>query len=63
MNSALSQSPRAIRQRELRLDKLARTAESEMNAEVGAFMAQGMTFDEAWIASGGLIIPDISVKR
>lgn len=63
MKRTLSQSPRAIRKRELRLDKWARAAEAEMNAEVGTFMAQGMTFDEAWIAAGGLIIPDISVKR
>ena len=59
---ALSQTPSAIRARERRLDAWARRAEKEMNAEVTAFMAKGLSFDEAWIAAGGMILPDISNK-
>ena len=47
---------------ERRLDAWAQRAEKEMNAEVAAFMANGLSFDEAWIAAGGLILPDISNK-
>ena len=31
--------------------------EAKIHQEVKAFMNKGMTFDEAWIASGGAIIP------
>ena len=59
----LSQTPSAIRARERRLDAACRQFEAEWNAEISAFMAKGMTFDQAYVAAGGIIIPDISLLR
>ena len=56
----LSQTPSAIRARERRLDAAIRKFEAEWHAEISALMAKGMTFDEAWVAAGGLIVDDIS---
>lgn len=55
----MTESPEQRRNR--RLTAKVRKAELEMNAEVKAFMDKGMSFDEAWIAAGGLIIPLASV--
>lgn len=53
----LSTKPSAIRARERRLDRMVEEQEKKMYAEIGALMAKGMTFDEAWVANVGLIIP------
>jgi len=44
---------RRERDRERRI----RREEAKIHQEVKASMNKGMTFDEAWIASGGAIIP------
>jgi len=36
--------------------------EAEWNAEIKAKMAEGMSFDEAWVASGGSIISDEDLR-
>jgi len=64
MKRALSQTPSAIAARERRLfaelDKLDR----EWHREVVAYMeARGASFDEAFIACGGTIIPDTLSKE
>ena len=59
----LSQTPSAIRARERRLDAACRQFEAEWNAEISAFMAKGMTFDQAYVAAGGIIISDILPPR
>lgn len=53
----ISQTPVAQQARERRLMAAIKKQERVMYAEVGAFMAKGMSFDEAWIAAGGQIIP------
>jgi len=53
----LSMTPTAIRARERRLDAFVKREERKINAEVKAHMDDGLSFDEAWIAAGGLIIP------
>lgn len=53
----LSNTPSAVQARERRLHALIRKEEKEMYAEIGRRMARGLTFDEAWIAIGGQIIP------
>ena len=60
---APSQTPSAIRARERRLDAAIRRFEAEWNAEISALMAKGLTFDEAYVAAGGIIIPDILPLR
>lgn len=52
----LSQTPSAIEARERRMMKSLEKQEREWNAEIRAFMNKGMTFDEAWVAAGGMII-------
>ncbi len=56
----LSQTPSAIRARERRLDVAFRRVEAEWNAELSALMETGLSFDEAYVAAGGLIVDDIS---
>lgn len=53
----LSNSPNAIRARERRFDAVIRKEETRFRAEIKAHMAYGMTFDEAWVAAGGMIFP------
>lgn len=55
---SLSQNPEAERARERRLMAKVCKHEKAFNAEVKARIAEGMTFDEAWVAAGGLIILD-----
>lgn len=55
----LSMTPSAIRARERRFDAWLKREEDKFHDEVRAFMAKGMSFDEAWVAAGGMIIPDI----
>jgi hypothetical protein len=51
---------RSIRERERRLERkferVAREAEADMYREVKAHMDAGLTFDEAWVKSGGIIV-------
>jgi hypothetical protein len=42
------------------MDADIRRQEKEWHAEIDALMAKGMSFDEAWVAAGGLIVDDIS---
>lgn len=53
----LSMRPAAVRSRERRLDAWIKRAESEWNAEIRVLMDKGMSFDEAYVAAGGMIIP------
>lgn len=55
MRKCLSETPAAIRARERRFDVKIKKMEREMYAEVGSFMDEGLSFDEAWVAAGGLI--------
>ena len=34
-----------------------RKVEAEWDKEVKAFMDQGMSFEDAWVAAGGMILP------
>jgi hypothetical protein len=56
----LSQTPSAQRSRERRLTAMIKKEESEFMAEVRAFTDKGMSFDDAWIAAGGSIIPTVA---
>jgi hypothetical protein len=58
MKRKLSDSSSAVRARERRLDAWVKRAEAEWNAEIAALMATGLSFDEAYVAAGGLIIDD-----
>ena len=51
-------SPPCVRER--RFSRKIRDAEAEIYREVKDLMASGMTFEEAWIANGGMIIPALS---
>jgi hypothetical protein len=44
--------------RERRFDKKLREEERKWHAEIKALMDTGLSFDEAWVAAGGMIIPD-----
>lgn len=57
MRGVLSDTLSAMRARERRLTLRIAKEEKLMDAKVGALMRSGMTFDEAWIAAGGEIIP------
>ena len=52
----LSQTGDALRARLKRINANIKKQEAAMFAEVQAFVDCGMNFDEAWIASGGIII-------
>lgn len=43
--------------RERRANKSLLEQEKKWHAEIGALMKTGLSFDEAWVAAGGLIIP------
>lgn len=43
--------------RERRLMANVRKEEAKWHAEVKAYMDRGMSFDDAWVAAGGSIIP------
>lgn len=53
----LSQTPEAQKSRERRLTKQISKAEAIWNAEVKALMDTDLSFDDAWVAAGGSIIP------
>ena len=40
--------------------RVADACDREMNADVSRFMAQGMDFDSAWAAAGGMVVPCIT---
>ena len=44
--------------RERRIDKKLREEERKWHAKIKALMDTGLSFDEAWVAAGGMIIPD-----
>jgi hypothetical protein len=56
----ISDNPATVKRRERKIYAELKHLESEWNKEVAAFMAKGMNFDEAWVAAGGTIVPDIS---
>lgn len=53
----LSQTEPAIRARERRLMANLRKQEALWNVEIRKLMDKGMSFDEAWVAAGGMIVP------
>ena len=53
----LSQTPAAIAARDRRLFRAIDQQEREWKAEIKKLMETGLSFDEAWIAGGGQIIP------
>jgi hypothetical protein len=54
----LSQTPSAIAARERRLTAAINKFDAEWHAEIGAKMkAENMTYDEAFVACGGTILP------
>jgi hypothetical protein len=55
----LSQTPSAVRARERRFDAWLTKEEAKWHAEINTLMEKGMSFDEAWVAAGGLIIDDL----
>jgi hypothetical protein len=44
--------------RERRFNKKLREEERKWQAEIDALMKTGLSFDDAWVAAGGMIIPD-----
>lgn len=59
----LLMTPTAIRARERRFDAMLRREEAKMNAEVRILMNKGMSFDQAWVASGGAIYSDQELAK
>ena len=55
----LSQTPAAQAARERRLTRCINEAEKAFHAEVKRLMDGGMSFDAAWVAAGGTIIPTV----
>jgi hypothetical protein len=53
----LSQTPGAIAARDRLLFREIDSMEREWNAEIAKLLETGLSFDEAWIAAGGEIIP------
>jgi hypothetical protein len=54
----LSQTPSAIAARDRRLDRAIEKQVREFNSEVQrGMMERGLSFEDAWIAAGGDIIP------
>jgi hypothetical protein len=52
----ISDNPATVERRERKFYAELKRLESEWNKEIAAFMAKGMSFDEAWVAAGGTII-------
>jgi hypothetical protein len=49
--------PAAIRSRERRFNLWLKREEDQFNSEVKRHMDMGLSFDDAWRAAGGLVIP------
>lgn len=48
---------------ERRFNKRLAEEERKWHAEIKALMDTGLSFDDAWIAAGGMIIPDITMDK
>ena len=49
--------------RERRLMRRLREEERKWHAKIKALTDSGLSFDDAWVAAGGMIVPDITMDK